>query len=225
MYDTVEHSCVAVACRMSHLSEMSTGETLQSWHSPSCCLAHKKHRRFRTLSLKLLRTSKTRSQNGSLCQRINVKNVQAHAMQKRKASRCIESSTSGEKKTQTPFCFSKALNCSTATKDPSYKLRNCTSTLAPKGCSNFAPLQKKTRPSWKALGNLGNGIERSSSWGNVFSVFIFVFFLELMSWFKLLHRASCKLRNPATCFAKRPETRSGHVSPGFCILVRGWLWR
>jgi len=96
------------------------------------------------MSLKLLRTSKTGSQNGSLCQRINVKNIQAHAMQKRKASRCIETKKQAEKKkTQTPFRFSKALNCSTATKDPSYKLRNCTSTLAPKGCSNFAPLKKK----------------------------------------------------------------------------------
>lgn len=179
MYDTV-----AVACRMSHLSEMSTGETLQSWHSPTCCLAHKKPRRFRTLSLKLLRTSKTESQNGSLCQRINMKNVQAHAMQKRKASRCIERVKQADlKKTQTPFCFSKALNCSTATKDPSYKLRNCTSTLAPKGCSNFAPLQKKARPWWKTLGNFGNSIERSSSWGNVFSVFIFVLFLS--SWVDL----------------------------------------
>lgn len=79
MYDNV-----AVAGRVSHLSEMSTGETLQSWHSPTCCLAHKKLRRFRTLSLKLLRTSKTESQNGSLCQSINVKNIQAHAMQKAK---------------------------------------------------------------------------------------------------------------------------------------------
>ena len=136
MYDTV-----AVACRVSHLSEMSTGETPQSWHSSTCCLAHKKLRRFRTLSLKLLRTSKTGSQNGSLCQRINAKNVQAHAMQKRKSIK-MHRELNKRRKTQTPFRFSKALNCSTATKDPSYKLRNCTSTLAPKGCSNFAPLQK-----------------------------------------------------------------------------------